>query len=82
MRAQRFGWKAGIFMGAILQHPAPDSYSGQWLLRLLGESPLNRRSIDHNGRVESAHFGPRPADNRVMSGNDEERADRFSFAQN
>jgi hypothetical protein len=53
---QRFGQGIGLFMGTTMQHPAPDSYSGQWLRLLPSESRRNPCSIDRNDRAGSTPF--------------------------
>jgi hypothetical protein len=52
--------EAGDVIGAIVQHAAPNSYSGQWLRSLLGESQQISHSIDRNGLAGSALFSRLP----------------------
>jgi hypothetical protein len=52
--------------GDILQHPAPNSYSGQWLHTLPSESGLQPRSIDRNAGFETSLSGPIAPDRRQM----------------
>jgi hypothetical protein len=75
---RRFGEEAGIVMAAILQHAAPDTYSGQWPARFSCKSSLYRRSIDRNDRAASTLFTPLPSNVRQNRGNDSQTADGFS----